>query len=322
MATKLKVVEQIADIVPAPQIPESARIDFDPAPTRKQKAGWTADKQRKFIEHLALTGSVGEAAAIAGVSSRSAYRLRNKAGAESFARAWDAALSLCATRLAAIAFDRALHGRSERFYRDGELVMERKMPSDYLLTWLLSRLDPLQFGSPTANACLPYAKTLPLVGTMQLLETNGISNYTALQVTFQRRFSKGLTFFRRLSVPILANVSHLGDRPHVKDLIGTVKVMLDAYRGGELDRLLLVNAQFVNTMTQKPAVEQLLPIEALVVPDSSATRGAYAQAFAAGPLSRGTVARARVIRIDESMLTRPGPRVFDALDALARELAR
>ena len=75
--------------------------------------------------------------------------------------------------------------------------------------------------------------------------------------------TKGLTFFRRLSVPILANVSRLGDRPHVKDLIGTVKVMLDAYRAGELDRLLLVNAQFVNTMTQKPAVEQLLPIEAL-----------------------------------------------------------
>jgi F-type H+-transporting ATPase subunit gamma len=75
--------------------------------------------------------------------------------------------------------------------------------------------------------------------------------------------SKGLTFFRRLGLPILANVSGLGDRPHVKDLIGTVKVMLDAYRAGELDRLFLVNAQFVNTMTQKPCVEQLLPIEAL-----------------------------------------------------------
>jgi F-type H+-transporting ATPase subunit gamma len=74
---------------------------------------------------------------------------------------------------------------------------------------------------------------------------------------------KGLNFFRRLSVPILANVSGLGDKPHVKDLIGTVKVMLDAYRKGELDRLFLVNARFVNTMTQKPAVEQLLPIEAL-----------------------------------------------------------
>jgi F-type H+-transporting ATPase subunit gamma len=75
--------------------------------------------------------------------------------------------------------------------------------------------------------------------------------------------TKGLFFFRRLGLPILATVSGLGDKPHVKDLIGTVKVMLDAYRASELDRLFLVNAQFVNTMTQKPAVEQLLPIEAL-----------------------------------------------------------
>src|SRR5262249_2718503 len=44
--------------------------------------------------------------------------------------------------------------------------------------------------------------------------------------------TKALTFFRRLSVPILANVTHLGDKPHVKDLIGTVKVMLDGYRAG------------------------------------------------------------------------------------------
>jgi F-type H+-transporting ATPase subunit gamma len=75
--------------------------------------------------------------------------------------------------------------------------------------------------------------------------------------------SKGLAFFRRLGIPILANVSALGDRPHIKDLIGTVKVMLDAYREAKIDRLFLVNAQFVNTMTQKPCVEQLLPIEAI-----------------------------------------------------------
>src|SRR6185369_12962491 len=75
--------------------------------------------------------------------------------------------------------------------------------------------------------------------------------------------SKGLTFFRRLQMPILAQVTGLGDRPHVKDLIGTIKVMLDAYRDGQIDRLFLVNAQFVNTMTQKPNVEQLLPIEAV-----------------------------------------------------------
>jgi len=73
--------------------------------------------------------------------------------------------------------------------------------------------------------------------------------------------NKGLTFFKRLALPILANVSGLGDRPHVSALIGTVKVMLDAYRDGKIDRLFLVNAQFVNTMTQKPNVQQLLPVE-------------------------------------------------------------
>jgi F-type H+-transporting ATPase subunit gamma len=75
--------------------------------------------------------------------------------------------------------------------------------------------------------------------------------------------SKGLVFFRRLGLPILANVSGLGDKPHVKDLIGAVKVMLDAYREAKIDRLYLVNSQFVNTMTQKPHVEQLLPVETI-----------------------------------------------------------
>jgi F-type H+-transporting ATPase subunit gamma len=79
--------------------------------------------------------------------------------------------------------------------------------------------------------------------------------------------SKGLVFFRRLGLPILANVSGLGDKPHVKDLIGAVKVMLDAYRDAKIDRLFLVNAQFVNTMTQKPHVEQLLPVQTVDAAD-------------------------------------------------------
>jgi iron complex transport system substrate-binding protein len=63
-------------------------------------------------------------------------------------------------------------------------------------------------------------------------------------------------------------------------------------------------------------------IDVLVVPDSEPTRSAYERAFRQGPLSRGTVAAARIVRIEESVLTRPGPRVFDALERLARELAR
>jgi F-type H+-transporting ATPase subunit gamma len=73
--------------------------------------------------------------------------------------------------------------------------------------------------------------------------------------------SKGVQFFRRLgNAQTLATATHLGDRPHVADLIGTVKVMLDLYREGKLDRLFLVNNEFVNTMSQKPAVHQLLPV--------------------------------------------------------------
>ena len=74
--------------------------------------------------------------------------------------------------------------------------------------------------------------------------------------------TKGIVFFRRLHLKIESTVSGLGDKPHVSDLIGAVKVMLDAYREGRIDRLFLANAQFVNTMTQKPVISQLLPVEA------------------------------------------------------------
>jgi len=76
--------------------------------------------------------------------------------------------------------------------------------------------------------------------------------------------SKALQFFRRLSgVEIAASVTHLGDRPHVKDLIGTTTVMLDFYRETKVDQLLLVHNVFVNTMTQKATVSQLLPLQTI-----------------------------------------------------------
>ena len=78
--------------------------------------------------------------------------------------------------------------------------------------------------------------------------------------------SKALQFFRRLSgVEISASVVHLGDKPQIKDLIGTTKVMLDFYRDTQVDQLLLVHNVFVNTMTQKAAVSQLLPLQTIDV---------------------------------------------------------
>jgi hypothetical protein len=120
-------------------------VPFSPEPSRKT-GGWSAARQRMFVESLAETGSVHLSARSAGLSARSAYALRVRSGA--FAAAWDAAQQLAVGRLSALAFDRAIHGRVEQFYRDGELIGEKQLPSDKLLTWLLARLDPKRFAAP------------------------------------------------------------------------------------------------------------------------------------------------------------------------------
>lgn len=73
--------------------------------------------------------------------------------------------------------------------------------------------------------------------------------------------NKGAAFFGSFGGNIVATVKDLGDNPSASDLIGGVKVMLDAYDEGKIDRLYVVANEFVNTMTQKPVVEQLLPLK-------------------------------------------------------------
>ena len=122
---------------------------FDGLPledSRKSLAGWSAERQRVFLSHLAETGSVHLACQAARLSARGAYRLRTRSAA--FARGWDVALQLAVGRLSAIAFDRAINGRVEQVYHAGELVGDRRVPSDRLLTWLMARLDPKRFALP------------------------------------------------------------------------------------------------------------------------------------------------------------------------------
>jgi F-type H+-transporting ATPase subunit gamma len=71
---------------------------------------------------------------------------------------------------------------------------------------------------------------------------------------------KASVFFRRIKVGMLASVTHIGDVPHVEQLIGVVKVMLDAYGAGTVDKVFLAYNHFVNTMTQKATFDQLLPL--------------------------------------------------------------
>jgi F-type H+-transporting ATPase subunit gamma len=77
--------------------------------------------------------------------------------------------------------------------------------------------------------------------------------------------AKGAAFFNNYGGNVVASVRDIGESPSVTNLIGSVKVMLDAYADGKIDRLFLVGNEFVNTMTQLPSVQQLLPLE----PDTS-----------------------------------------------------
>ncbi len=71
---------------------------------------------------------------------------------------------------------------------------------------------------------------------------------------------KGSAFFKNIKVEIAAHASDLGEKPQIEDLIGSIKVMLDAYRDGTVDLVYVVYNDFVNTMTQTPTLEQLLPL--------------------------------------------------------------
>jgi len=73
---------------------------------------------------------------------------------------------------------------------------------------------------------------------------------------------KAASFFSNINANVIGQVSKLGDIPHQMDIIGVIKIMLDAYQSGTVDELHVVNNEFVNTMTQKPMMTQLLPIVA------------------------------------------------------------
>jgi F-type H+-transporting ATPase subunit gamma len=71
---------------------------------------------------------------------------------------------------------------------------------------------------------------------------------------------KGQAFFKRAGGRVIASVDQLGDAPKLQDVIGVVKVMIDAYVDGQIDALHVVYNEFVNTMTQNPTMKQLLPL--------------------------------------------------------------
>ena len=115
-----------------PLLPTTALV-----PVKSRHDGWTPDKQRAFLEHLADTGCVKDAAHAVGMTETGAYRLRRRRDAAAFDAAWAAALETGIDRLASIALDRAINGTVKRTYYRGELVAEDVVHSERMLLWLL-----------------------------------------------------------------------------------------------------------------------------------------------------------------------------------------
>ena len=121
---------------------DQPQIDFTPVPRqRRRRVGWTEERQRGFIAALAECGSVARAARAVGMSPRSAYRLMDADGADSFAAAWDQAIDIGIERVRAEALHRALNGSSVAVYRRGKLVRIETRFNDRLAIALLNGRD-------------------------------------------------------------------------------------------------------------------------------------------------------------------------------------
>lgn len=109
--------------------------------------GWTEERQRRFIEALAVTGSVKAAAHRVNMTPEGAYLLRRHPEAESFRKAWEAALALGVQQLEDVALERALHGTEVPVYSYGKLVGSRIKHNDRLLMFMLKNRAPTRFNA-------------------------------------------------------------------------------------------------------------------------------------------------------------------------------
>ena len=87
--------------------------------------------------------------------------------------------------------------------------------------------------------------------------------------------NKGLGFLNRIGANVVSESTHIGDVPHMDELIGAVKVQIDAYLAGEVDAVYLAYTQFVNTMKQEPVVAQLIPLSKSTLAQTDAEKKDY-----------------------------------------------
>lgn len=119
---------------------DASAYDWIPVKRKRRTDGWSHERQREFIGHLADEGSVAEAARLVDMTVQSCYRLRRAPDAQNFARAWDAAIGEAHKRLLDVAMERATLGAEVAvFNKDGVRIATRRRPSDRLLIYLLNK---------------------------------------------------------------------------------------------------------------------------------------------------------------------------------------
>jgi F-type H+-transporting ATPase subunit gamma len=137
-----------------------------------------------------------------------------------------------------------------------------KANGDYKHPFMVERKDVKRVGyvviSTDRGLCGGLNSTLfrKLIAEIRTHQQNGV------EVDIVAIGQKAATFFRRIKINLVGSVTHLGENPQVAQLIGIIKVMLDGFTEGRLDRVFLCYNDFVNTMTQKATTDQLLPLPA------------------------------------------------------------
>ena len=134
--------------------------------------------------------------------------------------------------------------------------------SDYQHPYMVERKDPKRVGYLIVSSDRGLAGGLNNNLFRKRLGEIRQWNEQGVEVDVVTIGQKASVFFRRIKVNMLGSVSHLGDAPHLEQLVGVVKVMLDGYSNGGIDRVFLAYNGFVNTMTQKATFDQLLPLPA------------------------------------------------------------
>ena len=126
--------------------PAATTPTFTPVPVRHRHDGWTPARQIAFLQSLAETACVEEAAHAVGMSARSAYTLKARVDAQSFRQAWDLVLDFAAGRLADALLGRAMNGEVTPIFFHGEQIGERRRYDNRLAMWLLAHRQPERYG--------------------------------------------------------------------------------------------------------------------------------------------------------------------------------